>query len=293
MADKWGDIDLEEDFDEDFLLKPEEKSLPYLDEVPADAVQPRYYTVQQSYQDEDNVVLAGTDIEIKCSNCAMWDQVVNTHIKTKQPMCRYGRKIAVTVDGKRIVWGMHPDRHSCQIWFLPKDLGLAISEIPQDRSEAFAARNVLYVVKHLIQNRQKVQKWYQQYDPKSNSDEAFDKFLPYLGAFETKEQYRWFRPLLRQLIYLYKEKRRRHRMRQNAFFKGDVVSWRDPDSGQRLRGKILTVGGRLGEVTLAVDRDYAQRLDRGPKLSAVVAYNYSKWKVDMETRLIKRVVKRH
>jgi hypothetical protein len=298
--ENWDDFDEEtEDTDQDEEVGTEDKTTgdkteagPSVDVDPDDTVTfpPQYYTTMVSYLDGDQEVPAGTQLQVKCENCAVWETPLEA--RGGKPLCKPGYPIEVKTDeGEERKWRMAAHRFSCQKHFVPKEIEDALSYVTSDvdlvRGLAWAFPAIEAFGKLQDRIRKHAEK-----NGLGDQTETIETVAEFMMLFRSYEQAQYVKPLIKHVHKNLQAKKKPASKAKSSFQPGAEVEWDDAGSGQRVSGTIRTIGGPKKLITLLVSGEdaaalkpkYAQKWqeeNEGESLNNLVIqvrYSYQEWK---------------
>lgn len=255
------------------------------------AFPPQYYTTSVDYDDGGKTIPAGTQIQVKCDNCAVWETPLAA--RDGKPLCKPGTPIQVeTSEGEERKWRMAAHRFSCQNYFVPKDLEDVLTYVTNDveyvRCLAWAFPAIEAFCKLQDRIRAHAEK-----NGLGDQTATIDSVAEFLLLFRTQEQAQYIKPFIK---YVYKNLKAKSKPKsktsKSSFQPGAEVEWDDLGSGQRVSGTIRTVGGPKKLITLLVSGESAASLKpkyaekwqaehEGESISNLVIhvrYSYNEWK---------------
>lgn len=261
MTDDWEDVDVTEG-DSDWEDESEEQvdeTEPQIEVDPNDPVRfpEKFYTVQMAYEQAGKVIEAGTDIQVKCANCAAWDAPLGA--RNGKPLCRPGRTAIVNVDGDAHEWRMAEERYSCQMHFIPKDMDEFLQHMRDDLEYVKMLRWSWPAIQKLVKLQERVQS----YCGRNNrdADKTINSVLDFVALFTSQQQIDYTKPFVKAIIEGLQQTKPKTTRRRSAFQPGDVVSWEVSPGGPRAEGFIRTIGrGRNANIIILVSGEHVQTL---------------------------------
>jgi len=276
-TDDWDDMPLDDQEDETDWDESAETETVEEVEAPADPpveVDPedpivfpeQFYEVQSSYEQGDQVIDAGTSIQIKCENCAVWEAPLQA--RGGKPLCRPGQPFLLPAkEGEEPVkWRMQRDRYSCQEHFIPQDmqdvLQFLTDDIDQVRMLLWCFPTLAKFVK--LQNR--VKRFHAKHG--GDAEKTINALLDFVVLFESEQQIQLVKPFIKRVVDGLAATKKPRRTGKASFKAGDEVSW-EAQPGVRVQGFIRSIGGRNKNVTIIVTDPYVQKLAPGSTQKAL------------------------
>lgn len=296
--DNWDDFDDEgetaEPAEEPPAEEPAEDPAPQVDVDPEDtnAFPPQYYTTMLPYEEGGQEIPAGTQIQVKCENCAVWEAPLAA--RDGKPLCKPGYPIEVkTSEGEERKWRMAAHRFSCQNHFVPKDIEDVLAYVTADPDMVRCLAWAFSAIESFCKLQDRIRKHAEKSDL-GDQTEIINTVAEFILLFQSQEQAQYVKPLIK---HVHKNLQAKHKPKATkkakaSFQPGAEVDWDDPGSGQRVSGTICTIGGpkRLitllvsGEGAAALKPQYAEKWQAehdGESLSNLVIqvrYSYNEWK---------------
>lgn len=273
----WDDFETSEDGGSD--LNNEEsietegaKTEPEIEMDPEDPVQfpDQFYKVQQNYQHEGETIEAGTDIQIKCGNCAAWDAPLKA--REDKPLCRPGLPFLLpSQDGEEPQrWRMQEDRYSCQTHFIPKDMEDVLQFFTGDLDQIRMLLWSFPVLVRFVKLQQRIIKHHEKNG--GDAEKSINTVIDFMVLFSSEEQMKLVKPFVKRiadgLVETRRTKKKKKTRKRTAFRPGDEVSWQT-EAGKEVRGFIRTIGGRNKNVTIIVTAPYVEVLTPGAEQNAI------------------------
>jgi len=268
QKDDWDDVDVDEEdtaedtegWDDETDPNEDTEAEPEVELDPEDPLKfpTQYYTVQVPYQQDDQTIEAGTDIEIKCGNCAAWDAPLKA--RGNKPLCKPGAPCVLPAsDGQEPKhWRMQDDRYSCQTHFIPKDMEDVLTHLTDDPDQV---RMLLWAFPAIAQFV-KLQQRIRQFHAKRGGDpeKSIDNVLDFMQLFNSAQQQELVRPFIKRVVDgLSQSRKKKPGPSRTAFRSGDSVTW-EIQPGKSVEGFILSIGGRGKCVTIMVHGESVRAL---------------------------------
>lgn len=259
MTDKQGNENWDDVVEEETAV---EVADPEVELDPEDGVNvPQYYyTTQTDFEQDGEVIPAGTKIPVKCKYCAVWETPLA--VRGDRPLCGPGVKTGVTIAGAKHRWRMNEDRYSCQAHFVPKDIGDVLTYITADPVDVQMLQWTFPIVKHLVKLQERIRRYYKSKNLEG-AEKAVDNAIDFATLFTSQEQADYVRPYVNSAREAIKAAKKSRIRRGSQFRAGDEVEWDNTAGAGRVRGFISSIGGAARLMTLMVHGENVQLLDPG------------------------------
>jgi len=302
MEEEEEEMDEEESEEEDDESWDEEEEAS-TEEVPVDidpedeSIFPeRFYTTTTNGPVNGKDVPAGTQISVRCENCAVWKTPLSAC--GGKALCKPGLPAVVPLgeDGTEThKWRMAPHRFSCQQYFIPTELSEVLTHVTADPDYVRGVLWAFPAIKALTKLQERIASYYEKHnlgDPTKTTEGVLDFAL----LFSSPEQAEYVKPFVKYVYENIKKRRTTAAARPKAAFQaGAEVTWDDPGTGKRVSGIIRSIGGAQRLITLLVSGVDAQTLqpefaadwlEKNPDtsinvLTVQMRYKFEEWK---ETR---------
>lgn len=237
--DDWEDV---EEWEEEDHVDTEEPRVE-LDPDDALSVPQQYYTVQGGYKDLDgSEVEPGEQVEVKCGNCAVWEAPLKA--RSGKALCYPGRKIEIENDGDSRIWRMNSDRHSCQKYFVPRDMEGMLELITRNPSDLMVLRWAFPAIIKLVALQQRILTYYEKHEL-DGAEKAIDRVFDLVTLFSSEEQIDYVKPFILSVEKAVKAAQKRKTRRKTRFRAHDVVTWDDTASGERVEGHVVSISRKF------------------------------------------------
>jgi len=227
-----------------------------------------HYTVQHDFEQDGEVVSAGTELVVKCKYCAVWKTPLEA--RGGKPLCAPGVKTDVEVNGTKHKWHMHEDRYSCQVHFVPKDVGDVLTHITANQFDLQMLRWSFTAITHLVKLQERLRAHYTK-KKLPGVEKAIDNVIDFATLFTSEEQIAYVRPYIDYAREALKAAGKKKQGRRNTKFKsGDEVAWDNTAGPGRVRGFITSAGGATRLMTFMVHDENVAMLAPGNEGKALV-----------------------
>ena len=221
----------------------------------------QFYRVQASYEHDGEEIKSGTDIHIKCGNCAAWDAPLKA--RGNKPLCRPGQPFVLPAsEGEEpLKWRMQEDRYSCQTHFIPRDMEDLLSYLTDDLAQVKMLLWSFPAITQLVKLQQRIRTYHEKRG--GDPEKSFNTLVDFMLLFNSTQQQDLVRPFIKRVVVgLTASKRNKPKRAKTKFKVGDVVSW-EVQPGKRVEGFILRSGGRNKLITIVVAAPHVQVLCPG------------------------------
>lgn len=223
-----------------------------LDPEDPDAVPEQFYTVQYGYEKGDTTVEPGTQIEVKCADCALWEAELSAF--GGKPLCAPGVRTTVQIKDQEFNWRMHEGRYSCQSRFVPMELDGLLEYVTADAHDTKILLMAIATAKRVVQLQDRVRKYCARNGLENREQQMLRNMLDVLVMFDSLEQIKYVEPFLSHAYKLLKAKEQQRKAptqaKKQIFRGGDQVSWLSRQGGPRVSGMIRVV--KNGQKTIVV-----------------------------------------
>lgn len=222
----------------------------------------QYYTTVEDYEYGGRPVPAGSNIEVACENCGVWETPLDA--LDGKSLCKPGLPVQVKdAEGQETTWQMAPQRFSCQNYFIPQEMEDLLSFVTDDVDQLRYLSWVFPTIEAFCKFQDRVRKHAEKSGIKDPS-QLVDNAANFAMMFQTSEQAKYVKPFIKaiykHLQAKYQPKSAPKGKGKSTYVAGAEVEWDDLGSGQRVSGVIRAVGGAKRLITLLVSGDSAAAL---------------------------------